>query len=382
MKIFVTGTRGIPNIPGGIETHCQNLYPLIADKGHEVFIATRSSYATTDVSEWKGVHLVQHYSPRKKSFEAIVHTFLAIAKARLINPDVVHIHGVGPALLTPLARLLGLKVVFTSHGPDYDRQKWSPIAKRMLRLGEYLGGKFAHEVIVISRVIAEGIRKNCGRESNLIYNGMTLATKATSTAFLEKNCIRPGNYILAVARFVPEKGLHDLIEAFFRIAGDTQLVIAGDADHETEYSQKLKLQARKDDRVILTGYISGDSLNEVFSHARLFVLPSYHEGLPIALLEALSYGLPALVSNIPANVEIGLHDEQYFNVGNVQDLSDQIKGILLHEMEESEKEQLPQLLAEKYNWETIARQTIEVYRKAIGVSLPIRHTTEKRVHEL
>lgn len=135
MKIFVTGTRGVPDIPGGVETHCQNLYPLIAAQGHEVFIAGRSSYRVSEAREWKGIRLVNCFSPRSKSLEAIVHTFIALLKAYRLNPDVVHIHAVGPALLVPFARLLGLKVVFTNHGPDYDRQKWGKPAKLMLRFG-------------------------------------------------------------------------------------------------------------------------------------------------------------------------------------------------------------------------------------------------------
>ena len=176
MKIFVTGTRGIPDIPGGVEKHCQELYPLIATQGQEILLATRKSYVNGNRQEsWRGVQLVHTFAPHKKSLEAVVHTFLAIIKARLANPDIVHIHAVGPGLMAPFARLLGLKVVVTNHGPDYDRQKWGKTAKVMLRLGEYCGGRFANEVIVISNVIAEIIRKRCHRGSHLIYNGVSLA---------------------------------------------------------------------------------------------------------------------------------------------------------------------------------------------------------------
>ncbi len=364
MKIFVTGTRGLPDIPGGVEKHCQELYPRIVAKGHEVTLSTRTPYVTERLDAWEGVKLVHTHAPRKKSIEAIVHTFLSVLKARLSNPDVVHVHAVGPSLLVPFARLLGLKVVVTNHGPDYDRQKWGGAAKAMLRLGEKLGGIFANEVIVISRVIEDIIQKRCKRGSNLIYNGVTLPTQSDKTCELERFGIQPGNYLLAVARFVPEKGLHDLVDAFKRLPGDCQLVLAGDADHESEYSRSLKIKAASDPRIILTGYIGGETLNQVYSQARLFVLPSYHEGLPIALLEAMSYGLPVLVSDIPANKEVDLPEERFFRCGDVDDLTRNLASLLAKELSESEQTDLRALIVEKYDWDKIALQTIDVYRKA------------------
>jgi glycosyltransferase involved in cell wall biosynthesis len=171
-------------------------------------------------------------------------------------------------------------------------------------------------------VIANIIRERCHRESNLIYNGVNLPEKSKGTDFLSRIGVYPDRYILAVARFVPEKGLHDLINAFKALEGDYNLVIAGDADYETDYSTNLRQMAADDDRIILTGYITGEPLNQVYTHARLFVLPSYHEGLPIALLEAMSYGLPVLVSNIPANKEVELPAERYFRCGDVDDLKE------------------------------------------------------------
>ncbi len=365
MKIFVTGTRGIPDIPGGVETHCQHLYPYLVEKGHEVLVATRSAYVKDNRSDWQGIRLIKCFSPATKSLEAIVHTFIALLKARLYNPDIVHIHAVGPALLTPLARLLGLKVVFTNHGPDYDRQKWGKPAKVALRLGEKLGGVWANEVIVISNVIKEIIRKRCRRDSNLVYNGVPVPVLSSNCDFLDNFHITPGKYLLAVARFVPEKGLTDLINAFQKSNSDLQLVIAGDADHETDYSRNLKKMAAADERVVLTGYITGEDLNQIFTHARLFVLPSYHEGLPIALLEAMSYGLPVLVSDIPANKEVALPKECYFRCGNIANLADKINALLKIKPSTVTQQKNRKRIIEDYNWAIIADQTIAVYDKAI-----------------
>ena len=208
MKIFVTGTRGIPDIPGGVETHCEHLYPLISEKGHDVLVATRSSYVKERRVAWIRVQLVQSFSPKTKSLEAIVHTFISLLKARLHNPDIVHIHAVGPALLVPFARLLGMKVVFTDHGPDYERQKWGKLAKFVLRLGEKWGGSCANEVIVISQVIKKIITNRCKRESNLIYNGVTIPEISGGNDFLNRIGVTPKQYLLAVARFCAGKGTY------------------------------------------------------------------------------------------------------------------------------------------------------------------------------
>lgn len=365
LKIFVTGTRGIPGIPGGVEKHCEELFPRIAAKGHEVILCTRDFYVVHRTDEWRGVKLVHCFASHKKSFEAIVHTFLALLKACQYKPDIVHIHAIGPALLTPFARFLGYRVVVTNHGPDYDRQKWGQVAKIILRLGEKLGGTFANEVIVISSVIAAIIKKRCRRESNLIYNGVPIPIKSQSHDFLDTIGVSEKEYILAVARFVPEKGLHDLIEAFSSLNTPWKLVIAGDADHETEYSKNLRRMAAKDPRIILTGYITGEPLNQVYSHARLFVLPSYHEGLPIVLLEAMSYGLPVLVSDIPANKEVELPDDRYFKCGDVVDLKEKLSLLLEKDLSITEQEKIREQIKEKYNWDNIADQAIDVYRKVM-----------------
>ena len=305
MKIVVIGTRGIPDILGGVETHCQELYPRIAAMGHDVTVIRRSSYITDDkrMSEYRGVRLVDVYAPRRKSVEAIVHTFLAVFKARSLRPDVLHIHAIGPALLTPLARLLGMKVVMTNHGPDYDRQKWGRLAKTVLKAGQSMGTRFANRVIVISTTIAGILADKYGRnDTELIYNGVTRPVKSARTDYIASLGLAPRRYVVAIGRFVREKGFHDLIEAFGKsgLASTHRLVIAGDADHEDDYSRALKAQA-KAAGVVLTGFIKGEPLTQLMAGAELFVLPSYHEGLPISLLEAMSYGLDVVVSDIPAN---------------------------------------------------------------------------------
>jgi len=367
MRIFVTGTRGIPDIPGGVEKHCQQLYPLLAARGNEVTVCTRSCYVADPVPLWRGVRLIRVVAPRRKSLEAIIHTCASLLAARRYRPDVVHIHAVGPALLTPLARVMGFRVVVTHHGPDYERQKWGPLAKLVLRMGERLGNRYANEVIAISQVIADSIQQKDGRTANIIPNGVELPQKSDSDSFLRQIGITTADiYILAVARLVPEKGLHDLINAFASLPNELRchLVIAGDADHETPYSRQLKQMAARSSRIIMTGYITGEALSQVFSHAALFALPSYHEGLPIALLEAMSYELPVLVSDIPAHLEVGLPKDRYFHCGDVHDLQLKLAHHLGKPIDPEELADLRNRLRETYSWDKIADQTLAVYQKA------------------
>lgn len=363
MKIVVTGTRGIPAILGGVETHCEELYPRLAAMGHDVTVIRRSSYVTDNnrISEYRGVKLLDVYAPRRKSIEAIIHTTLAVFKARTLNPDLLHIHAVGPSLLVPLARLLGMKVVMTNHGPDYDRQKWGKLAKTVIKTGERFGTRWSNKVIVISKVIADILKRNYGYTgSRLIFNGVNPPEKSTSTAYLDSLGIIPGKYVLTIGRFVKEKGFHDLIKAYSRL-GDCgyQLVIAGDADHEDNYSRELK-QLAADNGVILTGFIKGEPLNEVMTNAALFVLPSYHEGLPISLLEAMSYNLDVVVSDIPANRLDNLEPGDFFHAGDVDALASAIGRKLTAHTGCRTYDLTP------YDWDNIARQTEQVYKEILG----------------
>lgn len=362
MKIVVTGTRGIPSIPGGVETHCEELYPRIAAMGHDVTVIRRKPYVSDSKQKsYKGVKLVDLYTPRKKSLEAAIHTFLAVLKARRMKPDLVHIHAVGPSIMVPVARLLGLKVVMTNHGPDYNRQKWGRMAKTVIKLGEKWGTKYSTRVIAISKAIVHNLSDNYGRtDTALIYNGVNAPEKSTSTDYLESLGLKPGEkYFLTVGRFVQEKGFHDLIAAY-KASGikDFKLVIAGDSDHPDAYSESLKQEAREAG-VVLTGFIKGEKLNQIFTNATVFVLPSYHEGLPISLLEAMSYNLDVVVSDIGANRLDCLDPGDFFPVGNVKALTE-----LLRRKAESYVEGREYDLS-VYNWDTIARQTLEVYQQTI-----------------
>lgn len=363
-KILVLGTRGFPNTQGGVEKHCEELYPRLAKLGCEITVLARSPYFLKQnrAAEWEGVKFKYIWCPRKKSIEALVHTFFGVIYARLKSPDILHVHAVGPSLLVPLAKMLGLKVIMTHHGPDYEREKWGKAAKMVLRLGEYFGVKFADRIIAISNLIKTGLEKKFERKDVvLIANGVNIPDFAFGGETLKKYGLFSGRYIFTACRFVPEKGLHDLINAYKSLTNPKfKLVIAGGADHETEYSRNLIKKAEAAE-VTLTGFISGRPLAELYSNAGLFVLPSYYEGLPIALLEAMSYNLPVLVSDIEANKEVPIPSFRFFKASDANELAAKIEELFKAGISEEEKLNQKLTLVRDYDWDVISKQTKTVY---------------------
>ncbi|MDA8092032.1 MAG: glycosyltransferase family 4 protein [Nitrospiraceae bacterium] len=368
MRVAVLGLRGFPGVQGGVEKHCEELYPRLAKLGCEVTVFTRSPYMEngSKIRYQDGIKFENLWCPKKKSFEAIIHTFLGVIKSGNIRPDILHIHAIGPALLTPMAKVLGHKTVITHHGPDYEREKWGRVAKLILRSGEKSGVYSGDAIIAVSRLIKRTIENKYKKAAVYIPNGVSIPDFVPAGAELKKLQLEAGKYIFTACRFVPEKGLHDLVEAYWKIKNpDFKMVIAGDADHETAYSRNLKKMCSETPGVVLTGYVTGLKKSELFSNAGLFVLPSYYEGLPIALLEALGYNLPVLVSNIPQHGEIALNANSYFQTGNTDDLANKIKQKLSEKKScrETENASNISLLKLEYNWDTIAEKTLEVYDK-------------------
>lgn len=360
MKIVVVGLRGFPNIQGGVETHCEELFPRIVRMGHEVIVVRRKNFVKENppLTEYKGVKFEDIACPAVSGLEAIIHTVKGVWYAKKVNADVLHVHAIGPSVVIPLARLLGLRVVMTHHGPDYDRDKWGKIAKSVLRLGEWFAAVWAQDIVSISTVISELLKEKYNRVKrvHLIYNGITsLCGDGGATDYLDSLGLQRGRYILAVGRFVEEKRFDKLMEAVVKLRlDDYKLVIAGDADYPSSYAHTLKIFALEND-VLVPGIVKGENLHQLYRHAALFVLPSSHEGLPITLLEAMSCGIKVLVSDIPANKAVGLPDKNYFKLDDVADLMVHIQVML------DDKQTNPEYDLSKYDWDNIAEKTERVY---------------------
>jgi glycosyltransferase involved in cell wall biosynthesis len=278
------------------------------------------------------------------------------------RPDILHIHAIGPAVVTPLARVLGLKVVVTHHGPDYDRDKWGSFARSVLRVGESVGMQFADARIAISKGIFDLVRSKYGLDCDIVPNGVVSPELCSGTEHLAKFGLVPGRYFLQVGRMVPEKRQLDLIEAFRAArASNWKLVLVGGLASDA-YCEKLRAAAAAHG-VVLTDYLTGQALHQLYTHAGAFVLPSSHEGLPIALLEALSYGLPVLASDIAANLEVGLESSSYFPLGNIDALAARLRRIVELPQETAVRQGRQRWVAQKYNWDDIAVRTLTVYRR-------------------
>lgn len=369
LRVAWVGLRGFPNVQGGVETHAEQLCPMLHEFGCDVTVLTRKSYQLESTGQhWKGVHFVRLWAPRDKHLEAIVHTFLAVTYAGLVlRPDVLHIQAIGPSLWTLWARVLGMRVVVTHHGPDYDRQKWGRVARTALRWGEACAARWANQLIVISKVIQETVALKYGRNCEVIPNGITTPNQTPSASILQRFDLKAYRYVVLVSRLVPEKRHLDLIEAFQRAnLADWKLVIVGAADHADAYARSVVEAAEHTPRVVLAGFQTGEDLQALYANAGYFVLPSSHEGLPIAILEALSFGVPVLASDIPANLEVGLPKDCYFKLGDRDAMATCLKTHVEDGESLTARDIRRQWASEKFSWERSARATVAVYERACG----------------
>jgi len=372
MKVCVTGLRGIPGVMGGVETHCEELLPRIAalDPGIEIEVCCRAPYVDPAMTSFRHVTLTPLYSPTGRVSEALVSTLVGILHARRHGADAVHIHAVGPALFAPLARLLGLGVLLTHHGADYDREKWGRGARLMLKLGEWLGVRSADRVVCVSPSLTARMKARYPARAErveFIPNGVsTMPPSPQSDAdVLDELALIAGNYVICVARLVPEKGIHILVEAFRRSNDTRTLVIAGAGRKDDRYAQDLLAGAETgaeigaEPRIRFLGMVSRARLGVLLRNAALFVLPSFHEGLPIAALEALACGCPVLLSDIQPNLDLDLPPSRYFPVGDVAALA----ARLADHAEARKQVLLPDSLMD---WDEVAQRTAATYRKLKG----------------
>lgn len=366
-RVMMLGTRGIPNVQGGVEKHIEMIGTELVSMGWDVEVLGRRQYLESpSESLWNGIRVVPLWAPKRMVLEAIGHSVVGVLFAARHRPDVLHIHAVGPALVAPLARLLGLKVIVTHHGYDYERQKWGRFAKRMLKLGEAFGMYTSNGRIAISQEIVHAMREEYDVAVDFVPNGVSVQPKSVSTETLDAFGLKPRQYIVMMARLVPEKRQHDLIQAFAKSNRPEKLVIVGGADHETEYSAYVKALAAKTPSVVMTGFQTGAALAELYSNAALFVLPSSHEGMPIALLEALSYGLPVLASDIVANRELKLAPGDYFPMGDVDALAAVLDKKLSVPFREDGTDELIFQIQTDYSWRKITERTADIYRSVLA----------------
>jgi glycosyltransferase involved in cell wall biosynthesis len=318
----------------------------------------RKGFIPSDPFRYREVDVRAMPAPKHASIEALVSTLISVLRAAR-TARVIHIHAIGPALLVPLARALGLRVIMTHHGTDYDRGKWGSFAKAMLRLGERLGVAGAHEVIAVAPTLAEQLKRRFPKRREAIHcipNGAPhLPDDEDTDEVLRRFGLTPKGYVLAVGRLVPEKGFDTLIRAFRRSRTARLLVIVGSDIHDSRYSAALRAEA--DERVRFLGGQPRTVLRRLYEQADLFVLPSLHEGLPISALEAASCGTPMLLSDIMPNRDLGLESRNYFRAGDEAGLA----ACLASKGKAFGCDAAA--LRQTFDWDRIAEQTLSIYRR-------------------
>lgn len=296
---------------------------------------------------------------------AVSSSFFAALCCAFGRYDIVHIHAEGPAFFAWLPKLFGKKVIVTIHGLDWQREKWkSGLGSKFIHQGEKNTVKYADEIIVLSKGVQDYFEKEYGRKTVFIPNGVNRPKIQAAELITEKYGLEKDSYILFLGRLVPEKGIRYLVEAFKNVKTDKKLVIAGGSSDTDSFMNELKDLAKDDDRIIFTGFVQGQILKELYSNAYVYTLPSDLEGMPLSLLEAMSYGNCCLVSNIPECTEVVEDKALIFKKSDVKDLQEKLQEVCDHlEMVMKMKNQAADFICEKYNWDEVVKETMNLYRR-------------------
>lgn len=375
LRIAMIGHKRIPSREGGVEIVVEELSVRMAQKGHRVEAYNRYGHHVSgkkydDEYGWKGrkyykgvrVRIIPTF--QSSSLNAIVYSFLATLRALFTKYDVLHYHAEGPCAMLWIPKMFGKRVVVTIHGLDWQRAKWGNFASRVIKFGEKMAARHADEVIVLSRNVQQYFKEKYGREVTYIPNGINRPERRKADLIREKYGLERDGYFLFLARIVPEKGLHYLIEAYQKLDTDKKLVIAGGNSQAVEYMEQIHEMAAKDDRILMTDFVQGQTLEELYSNAYAFVLPSDVEGMALSLLEAMSYGNCCLVSDICENTEVVEDQALHFRKGDVKDLWEKLQHLLEHpDTVERLRSGSADFICGKYNWDEVVDETLRLYRK-------------------
>lgn len=369
LRVAMIGHKRIPSREGGVEIVVDELSTRMVKLGCEVDAYNRFGYHVSgkEFDEkreryYNGVRIFTIPTPSSSSLNAIVYSFLATIRSLFGHYDIIHFHAEGPCTMIWIPKLFGIRVVATIHGLDWQRSKWGNFASKVLRFGEKMAAKHADELIVLSENMKDYFQKEYGRETSYIPNGIIRPEHKEINYIKEKYGLEKDEYILFLARIVPEKGLHYLIDAFKNITTDKKLVIAGGSSHSHEYMDQITTMSQEDPRIVMTGFVQGEILEELYSNSYIFVLPSDVEGMAVSLLEAMSYGNCCLVSDIDENMEVVRDKACSFQKGNVEDLKRKLEELLTRpDVVEKYRNDSADYICGRFNWDDVVDRTICLY---------------------
>ena len=372
LNIAMLGHKRIPSNEGGVEVVVEALSAGLAERGHSVTCYNRAGHHVSGAehelatgSVYRGVRLVTVPAPERKGLAALVSSFFASVCVAFGNYDVVHIHAEGPAFFCWLPKLFGKRVVVTVHGLDWQREKWKGgFGSKYIHMGERAAVRFADEIIVLSENVRQYFLDTYGRTTHFIPNGVSAPTVESPRLIEEKWGLQKDSYILYLGRIVPEKGETYLIEAFKQVKTDKKLVIAGGSSDTDSYLAALRDMAAEDARILFTGFVQGQLKDELYSNAYVYTLPSDLEGMPLSLLEAMSYGNCCLVSDIPECTEVVEDQAVHFRKSDVEDLRQKLQTLCDHpEMVSDYKKNAAGFILNKYGWDDVVEKTLALYRR-------------------
>ena len=354
---------------GGIEIVVKELCTRMAQDGHKITCYNRSGHHVSGAefdkkNEYEGICQKSVPTIEKKGLAAVSSSFFAALYSAFGKYDVVHIHAEGPAFFSWLPKMFGKRVVVTIHGIDWQREKWkSGFGSKFIRQGEKNAVKYADEIVVLSKGVQDYFKDTYGRETRFIPNGVNRPEIQSAKLITEKFDLTKDSYILFLGRLVPEKGLRYLIEAFKAVKTNKKLVIAGGSSDTDSFMKELQESAKSDNRIIFTGFVQGQLLDELYSNAYIYTLPSDLEGMPLSLLEAMSYGNCCLVSDIPECVEVVEDKALVFKKSDTEDLRTTLQKACEHPEHVAElKQTAADFICKKYNWDNVVEETVKLYR--------------------
>lgn len=371
VKIAMLGHKSIPSRQGGIEIVVEELAVRMAALGHQVTIYNRSGHHVSGkefdqkkLREYKGIRMKYVPTIDKKGLAAMSASFFAAVAAAFGKYDVVHFHAEGPCAMLWLPKLFGKRCIATVHGLDHQRAKWGKLASTYIMLGEKCAVRFADEIIVLSEGVQKYFLDTYGRKTRFIPNGVNRPVLHEAEIIKNKFGLEKDTYILFLGRLVPEKGLRYLIQAFKQVKTDKKLVIAGGSSDTDEFAGELWKMAKDDDRIIFTGFVQGQELDELYSNAYVYTLPSDLEGMPLSLLEAMSYGNCCLVSDIDECASVVEDKALIFKKSDVNDLKEKLQlACDQPKIVEQMKAEAADFICGKYNWDDVVKETLSLYRK-------------------
>ena len=370
LRIAMFGHKRIPSREGGVEIVVEELCTRLVRDGHTVVCYNRAGHHVSGAeydakikNQYKGIKLKTVPTIEKKGLAAVSSSFFAALCCAFGRYDVVHIHAEGPAFFAWLPKLFGKKVVVTIHGIDWQREKWkNGFASKFIRRGERNAVKYADEIIVMSKGVQDYFLETYGRKTHFIPNGVNRPVIKNAEIITEKYGLTKDSYFLFLGRLVPEKGICYLVEAFKQIKTDKKLVIAGGSSDTDEFACKLKELSKSDSRIIFTGFVQGEILDELYSNAYVYTLPSDLEGMPLSLLEAMSYGNCCLVSDIPECTEVVENKAVIFKKSNVSELVRKLQENCDNSRKVRElKKVASNFILSKYNWDDVVKKTEIIY---------------------